>query len=109
MARRRTLGLAMLLLSSSAALAGIGKGNGEIGFDFGATSWDDEVSSKSAGRLSFRGGYHLSTLLEVEGEISTSAHYNLDLQGTTRADIVLTTIMVNGVFNFHSKSGHTVP
>src|SRR4029077_18867589 len=60
-------------------------------------------------RLSFRGGYHISRLFEVEGEISASAHYNLNLQNTTRADVVLTTVSPNGVFNFHSKTGNVVP
>ena len=90
------------LLSATPALAGIGKGNGEIGFDFGATDFDQNVSRQSAGRLSFRGGYHVSRLFEVEGEISASAHYNLNLQNTTRADVVLTTVFANGA----SLAGH---
>jgi len=97
------------LLSATPALAGIGKGNGEIGFDFGATDFDQNVSRQSAGRLSFRGGYHVMRLFELEGEVSVSAHYNWDLQNTTRADVVLRTVFVNGVFNFHSKTGNVVP
>jgi hypothetical protein len=109
MRRRLALGLYALLVSATPALAGIGKGNGEIGFDFGATRFDPNVSGLSAGRLTLRGGYHFSRLFELEAESSASAHYNWNLQNTTRADVVLTTLFANGVFNFHSKGGNVVP
>jgi len=108
---RRCLFVVMctVILFGSPALAGIGKGNGEIGFDFGATSFDSEVSGKGAGRLAFRGGYHLSKWFELEGETSASVHGNLQGQTRNEADIVLATLFVNGVFNFHSRSGNVVP
>lgn len=96
-------------LSVSPALAGIGKGNGEIGFDFGATGFDSEVSSKSAFRLAFRGGYHFSKWFELEGESSASVHIVRRWFYQDEADIVLSTIFVNGIVNFHSKSGNVVP
>jgi hypothetical protein len=97
------------VLAGTPALAGIGKGNGEIGFDFGATSFDGEVSSKAGGRLVFRGGYHFSKWFELEGESSVSAH--VDYRGTLnrRADIVLQTLFLNAVLSLHSKSGNVVP
>lgn len=97
------------ILFGSPALAGIGKGNGEIGFDFGATGFDSEVSGKSAFRLAFRGGYHFSKWFELEGESSASAHVSRQGLNQYEADIVLATVFVNGVFNFHSKSGNVVP
>lgn len=91
------------------AQAGIAAGNGELGFDFGGTIFDDNVSGLGAGRLAVRGGYHFTRLFELEGQVASSAHYNLHNRGTTRADVVLTSLFVNGVFNFHSKGGNVVP
>jgi hypothetical protein len=109
MRRMAIVGMFAVLLAGSPALAGIGKGNGEIGFDFGATSFDSEVSSKAAGRLVFRGGYHFSKWFELEGESSVSAH--VDYRGTLnrRADIVLQTLFLNAVLSLHSQSGNVVP
>ncbi|HEU4401144.1 MAG TPA: outer membrane beta-barrel protein [Candidatus Polarisedimenticolia bacterium] len=109
MKRVLAVGVCVLLAAVTPSLAGIDKGNGEIGFDFGATSFDSDLSGKGGGRLAFRGGWHLTRLFQIEAEASVSAHYPIHQQGTTRADIVLTTFFVNGVFNFHSKSGNVVP
>ena len=98
-----------VILFGSPALAGIGKGNGEIGFDFGATGFDSDVTGKSAFRLAFRGGYHFSKWLELEGESSASVHVVREGFYKDEADIVLSTVFVNGVVNFHSKSGNVVP
>ena len=107
--KRCLLILCATMLLGSPALAGIGKGNGEIGFDFGATGFDSEVSGKSAFRLAFRGGYHFSKWFELEGESSASVHIVREGFYRDEADIVLSTIFVNGVLNFHSKSGNVVP
>jgi hypothetical protein len=109
MKRRLFVWMCAVVLSVSPGLAGIGKGNGEIGFDFGATGFDSEVTGKSGFRLSFRGGYHFSKWFELEGESSASVHVVSQGFNKDEADIVLSTIFVNGVFNFHSKSGNVVP
>ena len=107
--KRCLLILCAAMLLGSPALAGIGKGNGEIGFDFGATGFDSEVTGKSAFRLAFRGGYHFSKWFELEGESSASVHIAREGFNKVEADIVLATVFVNGVLNFHSTSGNVVP
>jgi hypothetical protein len=107
--RRCLFILCAVMLLGSPALAGIGKGNGEIGFDFGVTGFDSDVSGKSAFRLAFRGGYHFSKWFELEGESAASVHIVGQGFNKDEADIVLATIFVNGVVNFHSKSGNVVP
>jgi len=109
MKRRLFVWMCAVVLSVSPGLAGIGKGNGEIGFDFGATGFDSEVTGKSGFRLAFRGGYHFSKWFELEGESSASVHVIQEGFYKDEADIVLSTIFVNGVLNFHSKSGNVVP
>lgn len=99
------LGLLMLLAFSAPAMAGIGRGNGEIGFDFGYAKFDKNVTDKNGGAFSFRGGYHFTKLFELEGQLGGLATHDDQLD----EDISLSTIFVNGVFNFHSQSGNIVP
>jgi hypothetical protein len=84
-------------------------GKGEIGFDFGATRFDSDVTGKSGFRLALRGGYHFTRLFELEGEISDSAHYTWDQEPTGDADLRLTSILLNGVLNIPSSTGRLVP
>lgn len=109
MKRHLLIVMCAVSLSVSPVFAGIGKGSGEIGFDFGATGFDSDVTGKSAFRLAFRGGYHFSKWFELEGESSASVHVIQEGFYENEADIVLSTIFVNGVVNFHSKSGSVVP
>ena len=66
------------------------KGNGEVGFDLGITSFEDEISESSAGRFSLRAGLMLSDLFEFEGQLAVS----------DRSDVNLSSGFVNAVFNF---------
>jgi len=90
--------LSAVSLAVSPALAGIGKGNGEIGFDFGMAQVDDNVTDDSGGRFSFRGGYFFSDLFQLEGQ--SAAIVVSEAEGTN-VDISLSTFFVNAVFNFH--------
>ena len=93
------MALAASLLSTPAMAAGIGKGNGEIGFDFaGYAHFDSNVTEEGGGVFKFRGGYHFSKLLQLEGEIAVS------LAEDSGADILLTRQMVNLVFNLHPRT-----
>src|SRR5262245_43937194 len=88
------------------ATAGIGKGNGELGIDFGYARFDRNVTTKmDGGAFSFRGGYLFTKLFELEGQFGGLATRDDSLD----EDIGLGTAFVNGVFNFHSKSGNIVP
>ena len=105
---RTALGAALLAACLAApAAAGIGPGDGEIGFDFGSTDFDSNVTAKSGSRLVFRGGYHLSRHFEIEGQEACSGateHVTPD-----DLNITLCTAMANGVVNFHSPGGNIVP
>ena len=90
--------LSVVSLSVSPALAGIGKGNGEIGFDFGLAQIDDEVTDDAGGRFSIRGGYFFSDLFQLEGQATTIAVSEAE---GTNVNISLSTFFVNAVFNFH--------
>lgn len=79
------------------ALAGIDEGNGEIGFNYGNTDYDNDTQLESSNDLSLRGGYFMTRMFEVEGQF-----INTDSEvpgGNLQADMNL--LMVNGVFNFH--------
>ncbi len=77
------------------ALAGIDEGNGEIGFDYGNTDYDDNTGLGSSDSLSLRGGYFMTRMFEVEGQFISSD------ESTFGADVDMNFLMVNGVFNFH--------
>ena len=66
------------------------KGNGEVGFDFGVTTFEDEISESAASRFSLRAGVMLSNLFELEGQLAVS----------DRSDVNLSSGFVNLVFNF---------
>ena len=106
MQRILVLGLAVVLLWVSPVPAGIGAGNGEIGFDFGFTNYDSNTSEDDAGHLPFRGGYFMTDLFQIEGELAASVARTETPQGDI--DTILRTILVNMVFNFH-PSDHIVP
>ncbi len=99
--------LFLLVTFASPVLAGIGKGNGELGFDAGWTNFDATISDKTAGRVAFRGGYHFTRLFQLEGQLGCMAADDHSLGPD--ATVALCAMMVDGVFNFHSKSGNIVP
>lgn len=91
-----------LFVFSVPALAGIDKGNGEIGIDYGNTDYDSDTGLDSSDTLSLRGGYFMTRLFQVEGQY-ISADAKTDVLGT---DLKASTdiMMVNGVFNFHPNN-----
>jgi len=70
-------------------------GSGEIGADFGHTSFDSDVSSESGTQYGLRGGWHFTKLFELEGQWQDAS------ASDDFADVSLNTMMVNAVFNFH--------
>jgi len=113
MKRRLLVSSLVALLFAGPAVAGIGKGDGEIGFDLGYTEFDQNLTGQNGARLALRGGYHVTRLFQIEGQVAASAHYNTDAifhrMGSRRADTSLQTYFADGVFNFHSKGGNVVP
>jgi hypothetical protein len=104
---RKTLVLLVLaasLVATPAMAAGVGKGNGEIGFDFvGYTKFDSDVTEESGGLFTFRGGYHFTKTFQIEGEITASVAEDFG------GDVILTRTMVNAVFNLHPGKGTITP
>ncbi len=83
------------------AVAGIGEGNVEVGFDYGSTDYDSDTGFDSGDSINFRGGYFMNDMFEIEGQFMTS-----DEQTTISgidAEIDMSLLMVNGVFNFHPR------
>ena len=90
------LGVAMAL-ALTPCVAGVGAGQGELGFDLGFTDFDSEVSRDDGGRATFRGGYFFTDLFELEGELAASG-----VNDDAGVDIALTTLTVNAVLNFRA-------
>jgi opacity protein-like surface antigen len=91
----------VLFVFSAPALAEIGQGNGEIGFDYGSTDYDSDTGLDSSDSLSLRGGYFMTRLFQIEGQY-ISANSKTDVLGT-EIEASTDIMMVNGVFNFHPK------
>ena len=96
-----TVAFVALIACSMPALADVGKGNGEVGFDYGSTDYDSDTGLDSSDSLSIRGGYHMTNLFQVEGQYMTADATTEDLG--TDVDASTDILMVNGVFNFHPK------
>ena len=94
-----TVAFVALFACSVPALAGIGQGNGEVGFDYGSTDYDSDTGLDSSDSLSVRGGYFMTNLFQVEGQYM-SADSKTEVLGTD-IDASTDLLMVNGVFNFH--------
>jgi len=106
---KRLLAVAVIaaLPAVAPALAGIGRHNGEIGFDFGYAGFDRDLSDANGARATIRGGYHVSDWFQIEGEdvgMGTSGS-----AGALDADTTIGAFFVNGVFNFHPGRGAVVP
>jgi hypothetical protein len=108
--RRLAILALLLLVPAASSFAGIGKGNSEIGFDFGYTKFDPDVADVGGFRSAIRGGYHFSSLFELEGQVSVAINWHVN-QALHRIfiDHQLNTLMANGVFNFHPGKGNVVP
>ena len=72
MKRRLLVSSLVALLSAGPALAGIGKGDGEIGFDLGYTEFDQNLTGQNGARLALRGGYHVTRLFQIEGQVAVN-------------------------------------
>ncbi|SRR6266571_1699270 len=107
MTRALSITLCLALAFATPALAGLDAKNGEIGFDFGYTHFDPDVSDRGAFRLNLvRGGYCFNKLFELEGEgvgIASEDTGAVDVMTTLGIDFV------NGVFNFHPSNKGIVP
>ncbi len=102
MKRSMASALVGTLLALAPAHAGIGEGNGEVGFDLGFTNFDSDVTNEDGTNLGLRGGYHFTRLFELEGQV---AGYAAEEAGV---DIGLGVFLVNAVFSFHPR-GTIVP
>lgn len=96
MKRRISMLAVALALALTPCLAGVGEGQGELGFDLGYTDFDSDVSRDDGGRVTFRGGYFFSDLFELEGELAASVAEDAGV------DVALTTFTVNAVLNFRA-------
>ena len=107
MKRLASVALVQVLLAITLAEAGIGAKNGEFGFDFGYAGFDADFPGGNGGRLAVRGGYHLTSLFQIEGQYSAS--YDFDTGSSSPSHVQLSSATVNGVFNFHPGGGNIVP
>lgn len=98
---KRFLALAVFVMFVLAApvMASIDEGDGEVGFDFGTTEFDDDTGLDSGERLGLRGGYMFNRMFELEGQFASTDDQN-DFLGID-VDTNVRLLMVNGVFNFH--------
>jgi opacity protein-like surface antigen len=81
--------------------AGIGRGNGEIGFEFGFTDFDSNTNSGTGGSFSIRGGYHFTRLFELEGQLVAANVTDFNKPGYLIQNTTMGAFLINGVFNFH--------
>ena len=90
-----TLVVAFGLLAVLPAHADLRKGNGEVGFDLGFTSFDSDLTGSAEGgaRIDLRAGYMFTDLFQLEGLIGYSGVENGDLE----------TAFVDAVFNFRTS------
>ena len=97
---KKILSLAFLgvLVFSAPAFAGIEKGNGEVGVDYGSTQYDDNTGLDSSDSLSLRGGYFFTNMFQLEGQYISSDSNSEELGSAVKASTDI--MMVNGVFNF---------
>src|SRR5262249_11548029 len=107
MNRRIAWLLGAWVLCATPVWAGIGGHNGEIGFDFGGASLDKGLTDKDAARASIRGGYHFTSLLQIEGQdVGLRAK---DSSGGTDTTTSVFAVFANAVFNFHPGRRNVVP
>lgn len=95
--------ICLAIAAMTPVAGGIAKGNGEIGVDFGSIELDSDFVEDRALGLMVRGGYFITDLLEVEGQLGS--FFTTDL---FRENVVFSTFLVNAVFNFRPTE-HIVP
>lgn len=102
---QRTVGATVLLsLLSLPAMAQLGPGQWEVGFDLGGTELDNQRGGDTGVSLSVRGGYHFTKFFQLEGQVRA-----VELENDFGPeDVALTMFFVNAVFNFHPTE-HIVP
>ena len=97
-------GCLMVLVPAAPALAGIGEGNSEIGFDYAIQRLDSGLEVGSGGRPSFRAGQHLTGSLQWEGQVTRISVEEEPLPGAARK-VTLSFALANLVYNFHPRRG----
>jgi len=107
MKRLLTVLVIAALAAVTPALAGIGRHNGEIGFDFGYADFDQDLSDTNGARVTIRGGFHFCDWFQIEGEDVGMA--SSSSSGPVKVDTTIGAFFVNGVFNFHPGGGSVVP
>ena len=108
MRERLLTALLLLLVATAPALAGVKKGNGELGFDFGLADLDSDLTGESGARFTLRGGYHISDWFQIEAMDAGMAADGSPL-GSSTGDTLIGAFFINGVFNFHPGKGSVVP
>jgi hypothetical protein len=97
---------------ATSARAGMKEGDGELGFDFGATVWDEDLGGKSGVLLKLRGGYNLTRHFEIEGQAGYSAYfYGPAVRNNNDFTVYQSMVQafLSGVVNFPSRSGNVIP
>jgi len=89
----------LVMMVSTPALASLGQGSTEVGVDLGRTNFDSNTFDEAGLTMGVRGGYHFTDLFELEGQIASSSAD--DTIAGLDVDLDATTVLVNGVFNFH--------
>ncbi len=102
MKRWMVLAVALMFAVASPALASVSKRSGEIGVGLAMTEFDSNTFNETGTGFNVRGGYNFNKLFQLEGQLSqTSADDSDPLFGDV--ELSATTILVNGVFNFHPR------
>jgi len=96
MSKTFAIWLCALVLGACPSFAGIGKGNWEVGFDLGGARLDSKVSEDNGYYFGIRGGYFLSDLLQLEGQVSNASNLGEDAEDS------LTGFYLNLVANFRA-------
>jgi hypothetical protein len=104
---KKVLGVAVLASVACfvPAHAAITQGNGEVGVNYGSTSYDSNTGLDSSSQLALRGGYFMTSLFQIEGQYANSDANSKDFGSDVKASTDL--MMVNGVFNFMNKKDIT--
>src|SRR3990172_4122482 len=92
--------VALLFVLNSPALASFGQRNGEVGVGLAMTQLDSSTYDDTATGFGIRGGYNITKLFELEGQLSRASASSTD-SVLGDMDLDSTTLFVNGLFNFH--------
>ena len=94
------LGVVLAVLVAGPVGAGTGKGDAEIGFEFGLAELETDVIDDPGTLVVVRGGYHFTNLFQLEGYLAALDAGENVLPGF-KIEYESRTFLVNSVFNFH--------